>query len=445
MEASQKYASDNGYELVDTIHDIGVSGYSGKNVDKGAFGKFLIAIQEGKIQPGSVLIVESLDRLSRHQVTKAFKQFTDILSHGVTIVTLIDGQVYTEDSLNSNFGQLFLSLGIMIRANDESNTKSQRLKSVWKKKRGALKEQKMTKMVPAWLELGPDRASFKVKDNAAATVRSIFDFCIQGMGVYSITRHLNGNLKKYPPISNAKRWNDSYVAKILHNPAVFGEFQPHERVDGRRQRVGEPIADYFPGIVSEEKYYLAQSAMKERRIRGAGRKGVTVSNLFSGLLICGNCGGTVTMRSKGKPPRGYSYLRCSNSLINNGCKCPAWRYSEFEEAFYKFVEEVSFSEIFSNTETQSRINKVQNQLVVASERLAAVQAAYDTLLSRFENPLISPELLSELMHRAEVRRVEVDDLQDQTGQVNGSATSSLESFMKSRIIRFISAVMLVRN
>lgn len=169
IEAGEKYAEENGYELVETISDLGVSGYQGKNATEGAFRRFLDAIEDGSVSAGSVLIVESLDRLSRAGVTQAFSQFTAILNKGISIVTLVDNQVYTDESVGQNPGQLFMSLGIMLRANDESATKSKRLKALWSKKRETLTEQKMTKVVPAWLELSEDRREFLVKKAAAET------------------------------------------------------------------------------------------------------------------------------------------------------------------------------------------------------------------------------------------------------------------------------------
>jgi DNA invertase Pin-like site-specific DNA recombinase len=316
MEASRLYAKEQGYDLVETMSDLGVSGFKGENAKEGALGRFLAAVEAGDISSGSVLIVESLDRLSRDRVIDAFSQFTQILKSGISIVTLIDGQVYTSDSISQNPAQLFMSLGIMLRANDESITKSNRIGAAWQRKRDSISSQKLTKTSPAWLILKEDRRDFLVRPRAAETVRTIFELCINGMGVYSITRHLNANLEKYPPITTATRWNDSYIAKILRNPAVYGRFQAHKRISGKMVPVGEEVPNYYPEIVDEATFYLAQSAMQKRRTVGAGRKGDVFSNLFSNLIKCGKCGGSVLMKNKGKPPKGHKYLRCHNSLIN---------------------------------------------------------------------------------------------------------------------------------
>ena len=52
------------------LSDLGVSAYDRSNITKGALGRFLQAVKDGKIARGSYLLVESLDRLSRAQVSQ---------------------------------------------------------------------------------------------------------------------------------------------------------------------------------------------------------------------------------------------------------------------------------------------------------------------------------------------------------------------------------------
>ena len=150
-ELSKNYAEEYNLELIETIEDIGVSAFSGKNSKKGALGIFLDAIESNKIAAGSFLLVESLDRLSRESVLTAFNLFTSILNQHITIVTLTDNQIYTIENVNNNIGLLFTSLGVMLRANEESQTKSKRLKATWSNKRNSLNTKKYTGIAPAWL------------------------------------------------------------------------------------------------------------------------------------------------------------------------------------------------------------------------------------------------------------------------------------------------------
>lgn len=429
LEASEKYAKDNDYELVETIRDVGVSGYRGKNAKEGAFAEFLTAIESGVVARGSVLIVESLDRLSRDGATKAFAQFAGILAKGITIVTLLDGQEYTETSVNSNPGQIFTSLGIMIRANEESETKSKRLKAAWHKKREGIADRKLTRRIPAWLDLNEDRTDFLIKRDASETVRKIFDLCINGMGIYTITRHMNGNLNKFPTISTAKRWNESYVSKILHNRAVMGHFQPNKIVNSRRLPVGDPINDYYPEIISEDRFFLAQRALKERRTGSSGRKGKANPNLFTNLAKCGGCGGTMIFRNKGKPPKGGTYLRCHNAILNNGCKKPNWRYSEFESEFYKFVQEISFSEIF-DSDKFGEISKFEDSRASKTEQLSEMKKTYEAVVDRLLTPSLSDVLLATLVDRANSIALEIEETKKELSRLEVNIAEQVVSDVK---------------
>ncbi|MFJ3056945.1 recombinase family protein [Herbaspirillum sp. NPDC087042] len=76
-ELSENYAKLHGLELVDqsVYKDIGVSAFRSTNLESGALGQFVTALKSGKIARGSVLLVESLDRLSRDSSHIALRLF----------------------------------------------------------------------------------------------------------------------------------------------------------------------------------------------------------------------------------------------------------------------------------------------------------------------------------------------------------------------------------
>ena len=123
LEASRAYAAANDLELVEgaELEDIGVSAFRGANVRDGALGQFLRAVKEGVVKPGSFLIVESLDRLSREQVLTAQSLFLSIIQAGINLVTLTDNRVYRAGE--TELADLIVSLVIMSRAHEESQTK----------------------------------------------------------------------------------------------------------------------------------------------------------------------------------------------------------------------------------------------------------------------------------------------------------------------------------
>lgn len=367
IEGSIRYAQEHGYELVETFQDLGVSGFKGKNSKEGALGEILRAIEDGRIEPDSVLIVESLDRLSRESALEAFSQFSGILAKQIAIVTLMDGQFYTKEIVGSNPGLLFTSLGIMLRANEESETKSKRLKAAWERKRAKISERVLTEKAPAWLVKKIDGSGFEVDEGKAQTVREIFQMCIDGVGIYSIARILNASGSHFP-IATASRWNNSYISKILHNRGTLGEFQPNRVVNGKRIPTGEILTNYYPAIIDEDTYLLAHASLQKRKIDSGGRKGILLSNLFTGMIVCGKCGGNMIFRNKGKKPKGGIYLRCQNAILSNGCDRPAWRYDEFERSFLQFVTEVDVSVISAETSKELRPN-LEKSIAVAEARI----------------------------------------------------------------------------
>jgi DNA invertase Pin-like site-specific DNA recombinase len=71
-----------------TLRDLGVSAFRGKNAAVGNFRTFLDAIKAGKVAPGSALIVESIDRISRQGIDEGYDLIKGILKANVLLVTL---------------------------------------------------------------------------------------------------------------------------------------------------------------------------------------------------------------------------------------------------------------------------------------------------------------------------------------------------------------------
>ena len=120
--------------------------------------------------------------------------------------------------------------------------------------------------------------------------------------------------------------------------------------------------------------------------------------------------GTLIFRNKGKPPKGGQYLRCQNAILNNGCKRPAWRYSEFENAFYTFVQEVSFADVLNEDGTKSKATNLQIQKSAAKEKLTDLSKQYDTIIDRLVEPSLSTVVLASLDKRAASTAAEMEKL-----------------------------------
>jgi len=364
-EETEKYCKNHGLQLTELIEDIGTPAFRGQNALYGKLSIFLALVQKGEIEQGSYLIVESLDRLSRDNVLSAFSQFTNLLEHGITIVTLMDQQVYTKGRVTSDFGSLFLSLGAMLRAHDESKTKSKRVGAAWEQKRLNAPTKAMTAMAPAWLRLNKETKIFEIDEAKAAVVEFIFE-AAKSNGYIVITKQLNA--QKIPCFGRSKFWHPSYVKKILRGRAVLGEFHPHKVVDGRRVPEGDVIQGYYPAIISEELFYEVQASISARQSLGGGRKGNTVPNLFQHLATCGHCGSPMHYVNKGK--KAGQVLICSKRHSGGSCNARGWSYTRLERAVFEFITDINLSAILSSdlstpyNEAQRKLSALQGELTV---------------------------------------------------------------------------------
>src|SRR5215207_4053079 len=85
---ARAYAAENKLEIIDTLKDLGVSAFRGKNRIKGALGQLLSLAESGELQRRGItdLIVEALDRLSRDEIDEAYDQFRRLVCRERSIV-----------------------------------------------------------------------------------------------------------------------------------------------------------------------------------------------------------------------------------------------------------------------------------------------------------------------------------------------------------------------
>jgi DNA invertase Pin-like site-specific DNA recombinase len=336
MALAEAYAVEHSLDLDDKLRlsDEGLSAYRGKNIEAGALGAFLDAVRKRDVKPGSFLLVESLDRISRQAARKALRTLEDICDAGVTVVTLSDRRVYTAESLDGDPTSLLMSILIFIRANDESATKARRVKEAWKGKRLRIRDEPATAVCPAWLRLDPKTRKFQTIPDRAKIVRRIFRYTLNGRGANAIASDLNR--EGVPLWGRGKMWHRSYIVKILESPAVVGTLVPHtlEYEDGKRKRKAlDPVPNYYPPVIRQE-MWKAICALQDARAPQRGRHaGKGVRNLFAGLLVCGRCGMAMNRTNKGQPPKGQAYVVCSRARVGAGCKHEALRYDWIEDAF----------------------------------------------------------------------------------------------------------------
>ncbi|MBA2271341.1 MAG: recombinase family protein [Chthoniobacterales bacterium] len=413
LERAQKYADDHKLRLDDetTLEDLGVSGYLGHNLEHGALAAFVKAVEAKTVLPGTVLIIESLDRLGRDKVLKAVALFTTLLTNKIEIATLLDNQFYTEESVNNNVGQLMISVGVMQRAYEESKTKADRVGSAWgKKKSGASKDIIATTKVPAWLEVVGRRTEngrqtggkIVVIKERAEVVKQIFQLKKEGLGKRLIKKRLDATIRiskklkqeKIAAFGRSGVWHDSYIESILHNRAVLGEAQFWKTENGIRVKDGESIPDYYPKIVDVALFNECQDKQKHTR----GPAGKRVANLFSELLFDGDTGAHVKYTDKGELSKDgkYRYLYSdSPDKSKTQRRTKGWDYGEFERLFLKHIQEINWNKV-AGREDVAAVQKLKIAIEEAKEEIKKIDKRIENLLAALETgenlDLINPRL-----------------------------------------------------
>lgn len=324
---ARRWADEHGLVLDESLsmRDEGLSAFHQKHVKVGALGVFLLAVDEGRIEPGSVLVVEGLDRLSRAEPIQAQAQLAQIINAEITVVTASDGKEYNRERLKSNPMDLVYSLLVMIRAHEESDTKSKRVKAAVRRLcegwlagtfRGVIRNGKD----PQWVHW--NGSGFELVPERAEAVRAALRLFRDGHGGDRIVHELHRQGLELFNTGSAK----SSLYKLLKRPDLIGV--KVLRVDGEEYR----LSGYYPPLISTEEFDELQ-VMNARRVRRKGKG--EIPGLVTGLtlLYCGYCGAAVVgqnLMSRGRKPDGTpqdghrriiccGYNRGENCAVGGSC------------------------------------------------------------------------------------------------------------------------------
>lgn len=347
VQMAEDYAKEHGLRLsTNSFRDLGVSAFRQKNIKVGALSAFISAVKNGFIEKGSYLLIEQFDRLSRAEVTIAFRLLLDLVEAGVIVVTLVDERVWNSETVN-DIANLLTSIILMSRAHEESKAKSRRLSAAWGEKKAAAAQtgKILTSECPRWLTVNADKSAFVVLQDRMESVRKVFAMRIGGYGVSSIVSRANE--EKWPLPGKGDGWYTSTVGRLLKNRALLGEYQPHKKGadDGKRIPVGEPVLGYYP-VVLDEATFLRAQASADRKGNFPGRRDASLKNWLQGLLKC-SCGHSMVRKNKNSEAQpGYARYYCSarnrkKVTRSDGTLCAGASALELENAVLEVVSVVA--------------------------------------------------------------------------------------------------------
>ncbi len=387
------------WKVVEELEDLGRSAWSGDHLKSGQLGKFKERVDAGEIDPGTVLVVENLDRLSRQNIKKARRWVEEVTEAGIKVAVANKNKVFDEASLSGeNIIDLLEYLLEAKRSTEESKTKSERNTGAWRKaERDAEATGKLiTRTVPAWLTVDDDGNRVE-KPERGNIIRRIYEMSASGMGYMSIARTLNEEgLEPWGTANKSNLWEWSYIRNVLRHPAVEGEYHCGRKI-GRL--TGQIIHDYYPRVVSEELVQRARSAGANRsRTGGANYK--NPANLFAGLLKCEVCGTNMIRRpsrslTHERAGRQASYLQCYDAKRGGTCTNRAfYRYEHFEKAALDVILSLALqNQFFKRTDEAA---KLSGQLAQATKKLETKRQQQRRLLNYIMSTDDAPEAKVEL-------------------------------------------------
>lgn len=87
-DETEAYCARRGYRLIESFIDRGFSAFTGENSDRGNLKAIMDLARAGRIKRGTHIIVESLDRLSRQEITAALALFLSLIVDAGLIIRL---------------------------------------------------------------------------------------------------------------------------------------------------------------------------------------------------------------------------------------------------------------------------------------------------------------------------------------------------------------------
>lgn len=258
-------------------------GFSGKNTKRPAFTAMMEEVKKGKI---SLILVYKIDRISRNLLD--FAQFVeDLKTAGTDFISLSE-----KFDTSTAMGQGMLKI-TMVFAEIERNLTRERVLSVSKDivSRGG----HLGNPTPYGYNYDKSTKIYTINREEAVVVQSIFFSCLNGTSTTKISNDLNDNGVK---TKRGGFWTSTTVLHLLHNRAYKGEYTWGKAETGRKAPKPKEnwitAKNIYPVIIDPMQWDEVQKVLLQRvknRTPSTGLK-----HLFSGLLICGECGRVMRYR-----------------------------------------------------------------------------------------------------------------------------------------------------
>ncbi|WP_258184771.1 recombinase family protein [Vibrio splendidus] len=272
----------------ETYQDLGKSAYKGEHL-KNELGLFLSAVKSGVIAKGSILVVYSLDRLSRLEIGYAKQTYYDLTNNGVSVYSIADNHLYRAH----NAADDIISTITFERAHNESKIKSRRVidshKEGHKRWKETSESQRNLGRTPLWIEQSTN--TFNIN---AEGVKKAVEMKIAGYGDLKIKQYLDANFEYKPTrkkgrVKQSNTWDYTSIYQLWERRTLIGE--KAFKIEG----VEHVMENYYPALIDEDTFRKLQALKKKKRGRDTGSGKIS---LLKSLVRCGICGGAMVFMDK---------------------------------------------------------------------------------------------------------------------------------------------------
>ena len=339
-----KVAKEKGYtNLVHFLDD----GISGVTMDRPGFVEMIRQLEQGK---AAAVFVKDLSRLGRNyiEVGRLTEEFFP--DHDIRLVAVSDN-IDTAEGEN----ELAPIRNLFNEWYARDISKKRRISNKIKGNAG----EPMGQPPYGYIKDPNDPKHWIVDDEAAQVVRRVYSMTLEGFGTEQIAAQLEkddvltpraywltkgikrpGKGKQQPPT----KWNSSTITKILSLQEYCGDilnFKTYSKSYKNKKRIDNDRENWV--VFQNVHEAIIERAVYEQvqQKRGKIRKRCTNNgehNMFSGLLVCADCGSNLHFHfNQGNPE--IKYFNCSNYKGNRGT-CTSTHYVRVD-----FLEEVVLGEI----------------------------------------------------------------------------------------------------
>lgn len=323
---TQKIQANPQWVFVEVYADEGITGTSMKKRD--GFNRMINDALDGKID---LILTKSVSRFARNTVD-SLTTVRKLKDKGVEVYFEKEN-IYTLDSK----GELLITIMSSL-AQEEARSISEN--TAWgRRKQFADGKYSLAYSTFLGYDKGPN-GELVINEDEAPIIRRIYDEYLAGLSPYMIAKKLTADGIETP--AHKTVWQPSTVQSILTNEKYYGaatlqktvvvDFLSKKVRPNRGELPSYYITEDHEAIIAPVKFRMVQEEMERRKKAGGKAQSVSV---FSGRIVCGDCGGFYGRKIWHSNTENASWhWHCNNKFLKRKyCNTPTLKEESLQETF----------------------------------------------------------------------------------------------------------------